>query len=59
MSVTWSPYYSQGNGKAESAVKVAKNILKKSGQEDPYLALLAYCNMPQQSYIYSPADRLI
>ena len=25
-----SPYYSRGNGKAESAVKIAKNILKKS-----------------------------
>ena len=35
-----SPYYSQGNGKAESAVKIAKNILKKSQKEDLYLALL-------------------
>ena len=37
-----SPYYSRGNGKAESAVKIAKNILKKSRKENPYLALLAY-----------------
>ena len=59
ISVTSSPYYSQGNGKAESAVKVAKNILKKSGQEDPYLALLAYRNTPQQGYTYSPAERLM
>ena len=41
-----SPYHSQGNGKAESTVKVAKNILKKSRHEDPYLALLAYRNTP-------------
>ena len=31
-----SPYYSRENGKAESAVKIAKNILKKSRKEDPY-----------------------
>ena len=59
ISVTSSPYYSQGNGKVESAVKVAKNILKKSGQEDPYLALLAYRNTPQQGYTYSPAEKLM
>ena len=54
-----SPYYSQGNGKVESAVKVAKNILKKSDNEDPFLALLAYRNTPQQGYVYSPAERLM
>ena len=54
-----SPYHSQGNKKAESAVKVAKNILKKSHHEDPYLALLAYRNTPQQGYAYSPAQRLM
>ena len=54
-----SPYHSLGNGKAESAVKVAKNILKKSRHEDPYLALLAYRNTPQQGYTYSPAQRLM
>ena len=40
-----SPYYSQGNGRAESAVKIPKNILKQSPQKDQtYLALLAYRN---------------
>ena len=53
-----SPYYSRGNRKAESAVKIAKDILKKSWKEDPYLALLAYRNTHQQGYNYSPA-RLI
>ena len=43
----------------ESAVKIAKNILKKSRHADPYLALLAYRNTPQQGYNYSPAQRLM
>ena len=34
------PYHSKGNGKAEPAMKVAKNILKKARHEDPFLALL-------------------
>ena len=54
-----SPYHSRGNEKAESTVKIAKNILKKSRHEDPYLALLAYQNTPQQGYDYSPAQRLM
>ena len=49
-SIKSSPYHSKGNGKAESAVKIAKNILKKFRFEDPYLALLAYRNTPQQGY---------
>ena len=54
-----SPYHSCGNGKAESAVKIAKNILKKSREEDPYIALLAYLITPQQGHVYSPAQRLM
>ena len=54
-----APYYSRGNRKSESAVKIAKNILKKSRKEDPYLALLAYRNTPKQGYNYSPAQRLM
>ena len=45
-----SPYHSKSSGKAESAVKVAKNILKKWRNEDPYLALLAHRNTPQQGH---------
>ena len=52
-------YHSRENGKAESAVKIAKNILKKSRFEDPYLALLAYRDMPQQRYPCLPAQRLM
>ena len=58
-STKWTPYHSQGNGNAESAVKIAKNIMKKSRNEDPYFALLAYRNTPQQGYDYSPAERLM
>ena len=54
-----SPYYSQGHGKAESVVKIAKNMSEKSRNEDPYLALLVYRNTPQQGYHYSPAGRLM
>ena len=54
-----SPYHSHGNGKAESVVKIAKNILKKSREEDPYIALMAYRNTPQQGHVYSPAQRLM
>jgi len=46
-----SPYHSHGNGKADSAVKIAKNILKKSREEDPYIALLAYRNTPLRGHI--------
>ncbi|XP_022800929.1 uncharacterized protein K02A2.6-like [Stylophora pistillata] len=57
--VKLSPYYSRVNGKAESAVKISKEILKKSRKEDPYLALLEYRNTPQQGHNYSPAQRLM
>ena len=57
-SIKSSPCHSRSNGKVESAVKVAKNILKKARQEDPYLALLAYRNTPQQGHTYSPAERI-
>ena len=48
-SIKFSAYHSKGKGKAESAVKVANNILKNYRWEDPYVALLAYRNTPQYS----------
>ena len=55
--ITASPYYPSGNGKAETAVKIAKNMLRKC--EDFDLAMLLYRNTPQQGYVYSPAQRLL
>lgn len=51
--ITSSPYYSQSNGCAEAAVKIAKNLLKKN--DDIYLALLVYHNTPLESG-FSPAE---
>ena len=50
-----APYYPKGNGRAEAAVKVAKNMLKRSN--DFYIAFLNYRNTPQQGHSYSPAQR--
>ena len=59
--VTTSPYHHQSNGKAESAVKEAKKILKKTAasKSDPYLVLLAHRNTPQEGFGTSPAQRLL
>ena len=46
-----SPYHSQSNGQAESAVKICKNIFRKCKESgtDPRLALLHYQNTPKDS----------
>ena len=46
-----SPHHSQGNGKAESAVKEAKKILRKcrASGSDAFLALLDHRNTPPAS----------
>lgn len=56
-----SPHHQQSNGKAESAVKIAKNLLKKAKDAgtDPLLALLAWRNTPSQGFNSSPAERLM
>lgn len=55
---TSSPGYPQSNGKAESAVKTAKRLMKMAGQ-DPYLAILDHRNTPTQGLDTSPAQRLL
>ena len=54
--ITSSPYWSQSNGRAEAAVKSAKNILLTA--EDVDLALLSVRNTPPAGHTFSPAQRL-
>ena len=58
---TSSPGNSKANGKAESAVKTAKRILRKAldAGTDPYVAILDYRNTPTQGMESSPAQRLM
>ena len=58
---TGSPGNSKANGKVESAVKTAKNLLRKalSAGTDPYIAILDYRNTPTQGMKSSPAQRLM
>ncbi|XP_041366819.1 uncharacterized protein K02A2.6-like [Gigantopelta aegis] len=54
---TTSPYNSRANGKAESAVKTAKSLLRKNKEQDQFLALLNYRNTPTQATGTSPVQR--
>ena len=54
--ITRSPYYARATGKAESAVKEAKKMLKKS---DLLTGLLEQRNTPPQGMTYSPAQRFL
>ena len=53
---TSSPYYPQSNGLAQSAVKIAENILR---QEDPCLALMVYRSTTVGSIGYSPSEVML
>lgn len=59
--VTSSPRHSQANGKAESAVKIVKNVCKKaqSDGKDPWKATLHWRNTPTEGMDSSPAQRLM
>ena len=59
--VTSSPHHPKANGKAESAVKIAKGLFKKSQKsgKDPWLALLDQRNTPVEGLETSPAQRLM
>ena len=58
---TSSPYFPQSNGKAENAVKTAKQLMMKAKESgtDPLLALLAFRNTPTEGFDTSPAQRLM
>ena len=59
--LTSSPGNSKANGKAESGMKTAKRLLRKSikAGKDPYLAILDYRNTLTQGMVSSPAQRLM
>ena len=58
--VTSSPHYAQSNGKAENAVKLVKNLIRKAhaGNNDVFLALLEQRNIPTEGIGASPVQRL-
>ncbi|UYV65499.1 K02A2.6-like, partial [Cordylochernes scorpioides] len=61
VQITSSPYHRQSNGKAESAVKSAKMLVKKAKheQEDLWLAILEWRNTPLKDLGFSPNQALI
>ena len=58
--VTSSPMHQRANGKAESAVKIMKNLLIKTHKDggDPYEAMLEQRNTPRQDTDRSPAEMM-
>ena len=58
---TSSPYHSQSNGKSESAVKIAKKLLKKTKRDgqDMWKAILDWRNTPSEGMESSPVQRLM
>lgn len=58
---TSSPYHHQSNGKAESAVKIVKKILKRTdrAETDFWKAVLNWRNTPTEGMNSSPVQRLM
>ena len=58
---TTSPYYSRSNGKAESAVKIAKHLLTKctKQKEDIWKAILDWRNTPNDALGTSSTQRMM
>ena len=56
---TISPGNSKASGRAEAAVKIAKDMLIKSkrNEEDPYIGLLNIRNTPQEKNLLSPIEK--
>ena len=59
--VTSPPHHPKSNDKAESSVKIVKQLFKKAerDRQDPWLALLGYRNTPKEGVGASPAQRLM
>ena len=59
--VVSSPYNSRSNGKAESAVKIAKTLIRKArlGKQDLWKAILDWRNTPTKGMTSSPTQRLL
>ena len=57
----FSPHHRQSNGKAESAVKIAKKIFACAikTREDPLLCLLEWRNTPTEGFTSSPVQRFM
>ena len=53
---TSSPEFPQSNGKAESAVKIAKSLIRKAwaGKEDPWLAILEHPRLNSREHHMAP-----
>ena len=58
---TSSPHYPKSNGKAESAVKIVKSLIRKATQDgkDVWLAILEHRNTPTEAIGSSPVQRLM
>ena len=59
--ITSSPYHSSSNGKAESAVKIVKKLIRKTQKDgtDIHKAILDWRNTPTVGMNSSPAQRLM